>query len=261
MSDYKFFSIFISEKQFQTWMPYRNISSCDSKHDCVQNTMTLLNLLSPRRGQVLSYIHNSKKLGTSTDEIIDFLDMEYPAYKFTMSSVLNLDEKTYNELVNKLPQSHATLVLLKRESAEGHAVVIAKNYSNKVFVFDAQLQLVHNISDYIEFYNYVEKHKFSKMMHLLGKSKTEKEKEKKKRLLRHVSRRRITVQITKNNKRKSKKQKSLKTIKSLAPAPAPKKRLRKETNIVIRKQNENPKKRQRVQKKSESMDIETNTPV
>lgn len=160
----------IEQEQIDNWRPYSKICGFNPT-DCVQTSLGFLNLIDENVGKQQSILHNYIKKGTRISEIVYLLEQKYTDSKFYVKE-FDINENLYNNILSKIPLSHATLGLFANEDKNGHAVVIAKSNENSLVIIDPQYELMEPIRTYAEFMtNFANKYNYKNLLLFQYKSK------------------------------------------------------------------------------------------
>jgi hypothetical protein len=136
----------ISNEKINQWNCLNKDVPREERYDCTINSMTFLDLIERDTAENYAKDINLLKSGVSDTQIVHELhkifsnESENRSYKIKH---LGLDTEWKRKIKNKLGKNDSTVGLFHRQSTIGHAVVLAKNEDNILFIFDPQQQMYY----------------------------------------------------------------------------------------------------------------------
>lgn len=206
--------------------------------DCTVNVMDFLKIIDKDVANNLSKLTNLTNMGTNISEIKQFLSYKYKSYNFISSQIFDIDENKNNlDIIGKNQAIIALFASFKKIDGVkkyliGHAVLIARDIKNQLFIIDRQSNKQINITDINNLINYMKEYNFQEIHTILFNLKSPK----KIKIPRRLLETNITLRKQKESENKQKKQKIEQEFKRYNPKRKRSKRsLPNENKIVLRK--------------------------
>ena len=153
--------------------------------DCAINVADFLKIIENNDALNLSKLRNTTKNGTNIDELILFISRKLPSIslkKYLFFDSTNLENPLKKINFDDLKSNKALIGLFASYVLEnnnksyvmGHAVIIAKDIKNSLFIFDRQNNKQINIKNLDDLQNYMNENNFQELYTLIYKNKSPK---------------------------------------------------------------------------------------
>ena len=145
--------------------------------DCAINVIDFFKIIDKNIALNLSKLKNTTEKGTLIPEIIYFLTQHNPSLIFKEYDIYDLNKKNdyFQNFINKkLKSNEGFIALFSSELKMGHAVFIAKDSNNKLFIIDRQQSIMTDITDMNNLNTYMNNHKFDKIISFFYNIKSKK---------------------------------------------------------------------------------------